>query len=289
MSNENPGEDNKLSDQHDPISKSQINFYIDEEDKNINRITIISKDDEEITLFPMKLESGEEYMPNLNEYIYVMGYDGEDKERKGVENDNETPLFFSLRLKEVEMGMYLSIMADDSNLSFLEFARNNLSVEEYARFIMEQEAVQERLIELDRKGEVTDEVYNKDFKALIMYWPKYYPRIENYDCEFLPTTEELYPAYLFNKLAYILSHREEDDNLEVERFDIKELDYLKSFIQKNYGHRHSPIYSKITEYNSINTMRRSSMFRYIETWYELLMIENRKNGCFEDLKNISRW
>jgi len=285
---QNPQGKNLLSDQREPISKSQINFHINSEDENINRITIVSKDDEEITLFPMTLESGEEYMPNLNGYIWGIEYD-ESRWSEVLEKDNGTSSIFTLKLKEIEYGMTFGIEPHPSHLSFLEFTRDNLSPEEYARFVIEQRAVQEALFVSDSKGEIKDEVFKKDYNALVMYWPEYYPKIKNYDSEFLPTTEGLYPAFLFNKLAYILSHREEDDNLEVNRFDIRELLYLETFIQNNPINNASEIFEKIRKYNNIDSNRISDMLSYIQIWKYLEMMEYHRLSCFEDLKNISRW
>jgi hypothetical protein len=277
MSNKDPKETTLLSDPHDPVTNSNIGIYFNKESKSIERITLDSGDGNEKTLFPMILESGEEYMPNNESY-----WD------QTLKNDNETHSIFSLSLEEMENNLFLSVMGGISDWSFLHFTRYNLPLEDYARFIIEQKGVEQHLAEANHKGKITDEILNRDFGNFIMYWPEYYPGKENYNSEFLPTTEELYPVYLFNKLGYIFNKRAEYD-LKVERFEFKELLRLKSFILYNYENEPTEIFNKIKDYHKVDSRGISHMMRYIEIWYELTMLEYNKGCYMDDLDNLPRW
>lgn len=266
------------TDPKDPNIDQDINLYFNKESESIEKITINPEKGAEITLFPIILESGEEYMPNLDEYYW----------NQTIENDNETHSTYSLSLKEMENTVFFSLVRDDFSRSFLQFASNNLPLEDYARLIIEQEAVKQHLLEADRKGQFPEEIIKKDYNELIMYWPEYYPGKENYDSEFLPTTKDLYHAFLFNRLGYILNHRARYD-LKVERFEYKELLYLKSFIETNHENEPSDIFNKLKVHHGISSRGISHMITYLEEWEGKLMRKYYDERSDDVLNNIPNW
>lgn len=278
MSIEHSKETSPISDPNELIKNSSIKIYYNNEEESIESITIQSEDREEISLFPMTLESGEEYMPNLDEYYW----------EQTLENDNGTHSKYSLSLGDMENNVFYIGMLDDFNRSFLQFARYNISLEDYARFIIEQEAVNQHFLEADRRGEISKEMLLQDSSKTVMRWPDYYPGKEKYGMEFLPTTKELYPLYLFNKLGYIFNHRAQYE-LEVERFEYKELIFLEAYIQHNYVNGPSENFNKIRNHYNVNSRGISHMMQYIETWKELSMMEYHKERHIDTLKNIPRW
>jgi hypothetical protein len=278
MSIEHSKETISISDSNELIKNSSIKIYYNNEKESIESITIQSEERDEITLFPMILESGQEYMPNLDEYYW----------EQTLENDNSTHSKYSLSLGEMENNVFYVAMLDDFNRSFLQFARYNLPLEDYARFIVEQEGVNQHFLEADRRGEISDEILLQDYNETIMHWPDYYPGKEKYRLEFLPTAKEFYPLYLFNRLGYIFNHRAQYE-LEVERFEYKELLFLEAYIQNNYDNEPSELFNKIREHYNVDARGINHMMQYIETWKELSMMEYHKERYIDTLKNIPKW
>jgi hypothetical protein len=285
MTFKDPNDTGPITDPNDLIEKSRINIKYNKESESIEEITIDSKEGEEITLFPMILDSGQEYMPNIGQYRWD----------QTLQDDNDTHYVFSLSLKNIDDFVYYYVAKNDFHRTLLEFAKYNLPFEEYARLIFEQREVIHHYFEAQNERKLSKEIYYRDLNQLVMYWPEYYPGKENYNSEFLPTTEELYRPYLFNKLGYVLNHRKHFDIEEMELFNLKELLYLEIFIKQNYENepnfRYEPseIFDKIKEFQNVNSEGISHMIIYIEQWKDLLMIPYRKENLKNYIKGIPVW
>jgi hypothetical protein len=287
MSGENPGNNPELSDSNDLSKNSNIWIYKNPESESIEEITLVTENPrevpiqnkmvmvEEVPLFPITLESGEKYIPDLS--LCTVNQTGEQA--------IQDPPIYSIDLGKYEEEVLDSVFKNGFDRSFLQFARDTLSLEDYARFIIEQEAVRKHLLKFNRSARPDHRITNDE---LIFYWEFYYPGNENYDSKLLPTTTKLFPLYLFNKLGYILNNREEFD-LTNQKFYFEELDYLKSFIVSNYPNEPSEIFEKIRDRCQVDSRGIHHMMQYINTWHELFFLAHKKAQYLHTLNNIPRW
>jgi hypothetical protein len=284
MGTENPQEKTSSSDQIDPIANSIAKVYFDQESKSIKEITMVKENHtdvpmvligEEIPLFPIQLKSGEEYIPDLCESDFW----------QTGEETLDTPEIFTIDLKQYENVLFRVVARNGFDKSLLLFAKDNLYPWEYARFIIEQVAVIQHLSKFNQKTRPGDEI---KYKGLVFYWPSYYPGKDKFDSDFLPTTEELYPVYLFNRLAYILTHRERYD-LKDQRFTIDELHDLQGFINDNYAFGTGDMFNKIKDQYNIDSDGIDHMMRYDIKWQELLQLEYTKSRLLNDLDSLPKW
>ena len=291
MSIESPKETGPITDPNDLIEKSRINIKYNKESESIEEITIDSKEGEEIILFPMILDSGQEYMPNIdNDFWSKILVD----ESEILVNETNTHSIYSCHLGKIEFYIYNTAIGDHFMRPFLEFARYNLSPENYARFLIEQKAIHDHLLLANAKGQISNKKFKEDRFQLIMYWPEYYPGKEEYNMELLPTTKDLYHASLFNKLGHILYNRKQYDTKK-QMFKTRELLELEFFINQNHEnephvkYEPSEIYNKIKEYKRVNSEGIAHMMKYIDLWKEKFLKEFRIECIQDELGDIPIW
>ena len=274
MSNTGPAQ--LTTDPTEPIPKD-VNFYVNPENGSLEKITVNSKEGDETVLFPITLESGEKYIPDFDEFGTSLLSEGE----------NTSHLIHTDSFEIMERDLFHSVKDFDFEISFLQFAKENLSID-YDRLIVEETAVHQHLWETDLLRRLPNEIFFRDCNRLIMHWPDYYPGRENYDSDFLPTTKELFSSYLFNKLAIMFNNRKEYD-LKIPRFDYIELQYLRLFINDNYENEPSEIFNKIQDHHHVNSRGIYHMTRYIEIWEDKLMMDYRQERHNDALDDLPIW
>jgi len=266
---------------------TEIKFYYNKKTNILKKVTLDSKD-EEIILFPIKLESGFDYTPNL----YELNFNYKDNPLL-VEEYVNVPL---VSFEELDFALETSLERDGFDKVFLKFLKQNLPKREYARFVIEQIAVRTFLFR--NKNHVPPEIYNNHIENLIIQWPDYYPGSEEYGMEYLPCSKDLQYAHILNKVLCVCSDSSKYP-FEKEYFSYKELKEIDEAFNAAKGSRsllesypnRSKLAQELLEYSGYDHPGRSFIVlnRYLDLAFKL---ENSK-GEIEvwkgELKSLAAW
>jgi hypothetical protein len=249
-----------------------VKFYYNEETDAIERITLDSEDGE-TPLFPIKLESGKSYIPNLDEFDF--------KRRDISLQTNSSGSSYVEKFEDLEHYLEGDLCANTFDNSFLRFLRDTFP-SGYAQLVIEQMAV---------RGHI-----HRNRRHISK--PEYYPGKEEYGMKYLPCSESLQYAHILNKVLCICNDPPTYP-FDQEYFSYKELKEIdKAFDAALYSIAHeesSPSQSKLAGelllYRNFDFLRKGQtvLERYLYCSFKLEDCKAGIQGWKSELRLLGKW
>jgi hypothetical protein len=263
-----------------------VKFYYSEETDDIVRITLDSED-RETTLFPIQLESGKDYIPNLDEFDFR-------RRDLSLQSDSHGSSYVEI-FQDLEHYLETDLSSDSFDRSLLRFLRENYP-SGYAQLVVEQIAVRGHIHR--NRNRISTIEYHDYLGNIIMEWPDYYPGKEEYGMKYLPCSESLQYAQILNKVLCICENPSRYD-LTKEHFDYDELEKAeKAFLAADGSMRHhkqypiqSQIAKKVLEFRGFNYPGKKYLIlgNYFEYWFGYKKSEGELAFWKDRLEGLADW